>query len=90
MNKVELIKRIAESTGQTQKDVGVVLNTFQDVIKQAVNRGDKVALTGFLTFDKKHINGRTGVSNIGSVQKEWTSPAKDVITVKLAKGYKEL
>lgn len=90
MNKGTLIKTIAERTSVSQKDVSSVLDTFQEVIKEAVATGDKVALTGFLTFAKKHEEAKSGVSKIGGVEKPWGTPEKDVVSVKLSKAYKAL
>ena len=52
MNKTELVKTISNNIeGATQKDVCVVLDTFMDVVKDTLVNGDKVALTGFGTFE---------------------------------------
>lgn len=90
MTKKELIAKIAETTEKTQKDVSIVLDAFQDIVKDTVKTGEKVAFTGFLTFEKKHVDAKSGISHVGGAGKEWTSPEKDVITVKLSKSYKEL
>ncbi len=90
MNKATLIKAIAEQASIAQKDVSSVLDTLQDVIKKAVADGDTVALQGFLTFSKKHEEAKSGVSKIGGVETPWSTPEKDVISVKISKTYKVL
>lgn len=90
MNKATLIKAIAEQTSVTRKDIGSVLDTFQDVIKAAVAAGDTVALQGFLTFSKKHEDAKSGVSRIGGAETPWNTPEKDVVSVKISKTYKTL
>ena len=89
MNKTELIKEIANQTTLSQKDVVIVIDAFQNVVKNTVVNGDKVALTGFLTFDKKHVEAKTGVIQLGDKKGQtWNTPAKDEISVKISKSYK--
>ena len=90
MNKTELVKEIASRISMTQKDVAMVLDTFQDVVKETVVAGDDVKMTGFLTFAKKHVPAKSGVSKIGGVEKPWTTEEKDEVSVKLSKSYKTI
>ena len=61
MNKTELVKTIYNNIeGATQKDVCVVLDTFMDVVKDTLVNGDKVALTGFGTFEVAERAARKG------------------------------
>ena len=91
MNKTQLVKELAERTNLTQKDISTVLDAFQSVVKDTVVNGDKVSLTGFLTFDKKHVEAKTGVIQLGEKKGQtWTTPAKDEISVKISKSYKAI
>lgn len=90
MNKTELVKEISNQTTLSQKDVAIVIDAFQSVVKDTVANGDKVLLTGFLTFDKKHVEAKTGVTKLGGVEKPWSTPAKDEISVKISKSYKAI
>ena len=90
MNKTELVKEISNQTTLSQKDVAIVIDAFQSVVKDTVANGDKVSLTGFLTFDKKHVEAKTGVTKLGGVEKPWSTPAKDEISVKISKSYKAI
>ena len=91
MNKTQLVKELAERTNLTQKDISTVLDAFQSVVKDTVANGDKVSLTGFLTFDKKHVKAKTGVIQLGEKKGQtWTTPAKDEISVKISKSYKAI
>ena len=91
MNKTQLVKELAERTNLTQKDISTVLDAFQSVVKDTVANGDKVLLTGFLTFDKKHVEAKTGVIQLGEKKGQtWTTPAKDEISVKISKSYKAI
>lgn len=90
MNKTELVKEIANQTTLTQKDITTVLDAFQSVVKDTVVNGDKVALTGFLTFSKKHVPAKSGVTKLGGVEKPWTTEPKDEVSVKISKAYKAI
>ena len=91
MNKTQLVKELAERTNLTQKDISTVLDAFQSVVKDTVANGDKVSLTGFLTFNKKHVEAKTGVIQLGEKKGQtWTTPAKDEISVKISKSYKAI
>lgn len=91
MNKTELVKEISNRTTITQKDVATVIDTFQEVVKDAVVNGDKVSLTGFLTFAKKHVDAKSGTIQLGYKKGEtWSTPEKDEISVKISKAYKAI
>ena len=91
MNKTQLVKELAERTSLTQKDISTVLDTFQEVVKDAVVNDDKVSLPGSLTFSKKHVDAKTGVIQLGEKKGQtWTTPAKDEISVKISKSYKAI
>ena len=91
MNKTELVKEISNQTTLSQKDVATVIDAFQNIVKDAVVNGDKVALTGFLTFDKKHVDAKSGIIQLGEKKGQtWTTPAKDEISVKISKSYKAI
>ena len=62
MNKSELIDAIAENTDLSKKDVGNVIDAMQDVISDALVSGEKVALTGFGTFQTSDRKARTGIN----------------------------
>lgn len=91
MNKTDLIAKISEVTEVSKKDVKAVVDALPDVIKEAVANDDKVALTGFATFSKKHVDAKSGTVMMGEKKGEtWTKPACDVISAKLGKTYKAL
>ena len=91
MNKHELVKAMtAKIEGATQKDVSLMLDVFAEVVKEGVKADDKVALTGFVTFEKRHIPAKSGVSKLGGVEKAWSTEAHDEIAVKLSKSYKTI
>ena len=52
LTKTDLIAAVAAHTGSTAKDVATVLGGFEDVVVANVAKGEKVVITGFLTFDR--------------------------------------
>lgn len=60
MNKSELIDAIAGSTGVSKADVGKVLDGFADAAMEAVAKGDKITLPGFLSIEQTQRSARTG------------------------------
>ena len=65
MNKVELIKAVAEATNNTQKDIKVIMEAVQDVTYGALVEGDEVKLMDGVTLSVVHKvarNPRTGES----------------------------
>ena len=64
MNKSELVDALADSTGMTKADaaraVDALFATDSGILAGALNRGDRVQITGFGTFEAKHRKARTG------------------------------
>ena len=86
MTKKELVKKISEETGYTQKDVLVVVdgvfNTIADVVKT-----DEVSITGFgkfLTVEKAERVMRNPATGA-----QVTVPAKKSIRFRPAKLFKD-
>lgn len=87
MNKNDLVKAIAEETGQTATAVSEMLSAFEGVVTKAVASGDKVQLPGFLTFDKADRAARTGRNPATGA--EIQIPASTVPRVKAGKTFKD-
>ena len=60
MNKGELIDRVATTTGESKATVGRVLDATLDGIAGALKTGEKVAFTGFGTFERRFRKARVG------------------------------
>lgn len=60
MNKVELIGAVASKSEISKKDVEKVINAFTNVVADTLVDGDKVAITGFGTFEVTERVARTG------------------------------
>ena len=90
MTKAELVAVLADKTNLTKKDVASVVDALPTVIKETVADGEKINLVGFITFEKKHVDEKSGVTKLGGVEKPWTTPAHDEVKVSLSKGYRQL
>ncbi len=60
MNKTELVAAIAEKSNLSKVDSEKALSAFVDSVKEALQKGDKVSLVGFGTFDVSERAARTG------------------------------
>ena len=59
MNKGGLVGEVVKRTGQTRADVSRVIDAAIDTIREAVAKGERVALVGFGTFEKRRRSART-------------------------------
>ena len=59
MNKGGLVGEVVKRTGQTRADVSRVVDATIDTIRETVAKGERVALVGFGTFDKRKRGQRT-------------------------------
>ena len=60
MNKTELIAVASQAVGMTKKDTERVLNAALDAITAALEKGEKVQLSGFGTFEIQEREARVG------------------------------
>jgi len=60
MNKLELVKKIAEKRGVKEQVARDFLDITLDSIVEALTKGDDVSLVGFGRFTSKHRAERTG------------------------------
>jgi DNA-binding protein HU-beta len=60
MNKSELVAAVAARTGQTQNDVDETVKAFFDVVADAIGKGDKVTIPGWISFEQTQRSARTG------------------------------
>ena len=60
MNKTDLINAIAEKTELSKKDSEKVLKPFIDVVTEELQKGEKVQLVGFGTFEVSERPARVG------------------------------
>ena len=87
MNKQEFIDQLAKKGDLSKKDARAALDTTLELIVERLKKNDKVALTGFGTFEARQqkatqrINPQTG--------KKMNVPAKRVPKFRPGKGFKE-
>lgn len=60
INKKDLITTIAEKTGYTKKDIGIVLDATFDAIEDGMISGDGVKISGFGSFETPVRAARSG------------------------------
>src|SRR5215212_6681467 len=58
VNKSGLITEVAKRTGASKADVSRFLEATMGTIRENVAKGNRVALSGFGTFERKHRNKR--------------------------------
>jgi len=81
MNKEELVSAVAEKTQLSKKASEEIVSAFVDTITETLEKGDKVTLVGFGTFQVKERAARTGG--------ELNIPAKRSPTFTAGKGLKD-
>ena len=62
MNKTELVASVAEKAGLTKKDSEKAVNAVLAAVSESLQKGEKVQLVGFGTFDVKTRAARTGLN----------------------------
>lgn len=60
MNKAELVAAIAEKTELSKKDSEKALKAFIDVVSEELQKGEKIQLVGFGTFEVAERAAREG------------------------------
>jgi len=88
MTKDELIDSVASKTDVSKKEAEKVINAVLETITNSLTDGQKVALTGFGTFDISKRAARTGVNPQNPGQKIQI-PAMTVPKFKAGKSLKD-
>ncbi len=60
MNKTELVAAMSEQTGLSKKDAEAALKAFTDVVAAELQKGEKIQLVGFGTFEVSQRAAREG------------------------------
>ena len=84
MNRTDLIKAIAERTGQTQIAVVNVFDALTHEINIALARGESVEIHGLAKFKVEHKEARAGRNPATGAAIQ--IPAKNVVKVTAAKA----
>jgi DNA-binding protein HU-beta len=62
MNKSDLIETLANRLGVAKSEAEKVLNTFVDIVTEALKKGDEVNISGFGQFSVSNRAAREGVN----------------------------
>ncbi|SFG18987.1 DNA-binding protein HU-beta [Lachnospiraceae bacterium C7] len=60
MNKAELVAAMAEKADLSKKDAEGALSAFQEVVVEELQKGEKIQLVGFGTFEVVERAARVG------------------------------
>jgi DNA-binding protein HU-beta len=88
VNKAELITSMAEKSGLTKKETEAVLKAFVESVEEALEKGEKVQLVGFGTFETRERAARTGRNP--RTKEEIQIPASKVPVFKAGKEFKDI
>ena len=88
MNKAELITSIAEKSNLTKKDAEAALNGFIKSVEETLEKGEKVQLVGFGTFEVRDRKAREG-RNPRNPEEVIQIPASKAPVFKAGKALKE-
>ncbi len=88
MNKTELIAAIAEKTELSKKDAEKALKAFTDVVVEELQKGEKIQLVGFGTFEVSERAARTGRNP--QTGEEMNIPASKNPKFKAGKAFKDV
>ena len=88
MNKTELVAAIAEKTELSKKDSEKALKAFIDVVTEELQKGEKIQLVGFGTFEVSERAARTGRNPQTGAEME--IPASKAPKFKAGKALKDM
>ncbi len=88
MNKSILVEQMAKTTKESKATCKRVLESFMDVVGDAMRKNKQVVLTGFGTFSVMKRKARTGVNP--ATGKKMQIAAKKVPKFKPGKALREL
>ena len=87
MSKTELVEFMAEKAEVSKAEAGRLLDAFMEGVTKGLVEEGKVALTGFLTFEKKMREERSARNP--QTGETITIPARNAVTVKVGSKLKE-
>ena len=87
MNKLEIVKVVAEDSGLTQKEVAGVLDSVIATIIDELKKGEEVNIAGFGKFVVKTRAARTSINP--RTKQPINVPATKAPTFKAGKQFKE-
>ncbi len=88
MNKTELVAIMAEKADLSKKDAEKALNAFVEAVEAALEKGDKIQLVGFGTFEVRERAAR--VCRNPQTKEEIEVPASKVPAFKAGQALKNI
>ena len=88
MNKTELVAIMAEKADLSKKDAEKALNAFVDAVEAALEKGDKIQLVGFGTFEVRERAAR--VCRNPQTKEDIKVPASKVPAFKAGQALKNI
>lgn len=88
MNKTELVAIMAEKATLSKKDAEKALNAFVEAVESALEKGDKIQLVGFGTFEVRERAAR--VCRNPQTKEEIEVPASKVPAFKAGQALKNI
>ena len=88
MNKTELVAIMAEKADLSKKDAEKALNAVVDAVEAALEKGDKIQLVGFGTFEVRERAAR--VCRNPQTKEEIKVPASKVPAFKAGQALKNI
>lgn len=87
LNKAELITSISEKSGLSKKDSEKALNGFIESVEDVLEKGERVQLVGFGTFEVRERASRKGINP--QTKEEITIAASKAPVFKVGKALKD-
>ena len=88
MNKTELVASVAEKAGLTKKDSEKAVNAVLATVTESLQKGDKVQLVGFGTFEVRERKARKAKNP--QTKDDIVIPETKVPAFKAGKGLKDV
>ena len=88
LTKTHIVKQIQDYLGYSQKDATEILETLLEIMKQTLENGEDVLISGFGKFcvkDKKQRKGRNPATNT-----EMVLPERRVTTFRCSRKLRDL
>jgi DNA-binding protein HU-beta len=87
VNKTELIEEIAQRTDSTKGEAQRYVESFEEVVTEALRSGKQIQITGFGKFYVREQKAREGVNP--QTKEKMHIPASKVPAFSAGKGLKE-
>lgn len=88
ITKSELVAQVAAQAGTDKTTAAAVLNGFEETVTALVAKGEKVALSGFLTFEQR--TRAAGTARNPQTGETFKTKAKKVPKVTIGASFKKV